>query len=236
MECFLRYVDDLLELNNDWANINLMKLDWLMVHITPFLRTEMLTAQVSSTGSVAGFNSNLDPEMVPRMLLVLYLIAASALASGMHQVSFQSLSAIYNAFKPLAFLFAYMDSPVKWRDRYLIKFPSTDRGDMYRELIYLSVNLLDPCQKPLKELLNGIVVSGCLNRVSLLKCIAQMVFGNIIPVQSNVAVIKGSDSPIKCSMQRVALRLFRVLLDVMKKEDGDNVCRTICTRGIKKAK
>jgi Fe-S-cluster containining protein len=104
----------------------------VLVASTPVLRSQLLFRRVKNDSGTM-----FPLERVPNALFVLYRIAQLAVASGMNQITFQTLVSLFTKYRPLITVLAHVDCAMVWRDTEKVEWPFG--GDPVHEKRYLSI-------------------------------------------------------------------------------------------------
>jgi len=153
-----------------------------MTAITPFLRSQLVFRDVSPDRPQDRLP--LDYGRVPSAMLCIYLFAEAARASGMQNVTFQTLSKLAHDFDALIRLLVYSDAVMVWQRGVSINVNAFEPPEFRTAFLKLAKSLLPDLQRKrrarLGDLLAGHLPADRLQRVLFLKQAATYFAGRLV--------------------------------------------------------
>jgi hypothetical protein len=84
-----------------------------LIAATPYIRSNLILRE-SHRGEPSGTSMSFEHDRIPLAVLTVYLLADAARASGMREVTFQTVSKLANEYRDLVWLVCHADSVLTW--------------------------------------------------------------------------------------------------------------------------
>ena len=183
--------------------------DRLMATMTPFLRSQLVFAALNAPEQVSGL---FPLDRVPHVLGILHILALCARKSGMANVTFQTISRLYQQDTNILRLCAYFDTAVSTRKDSPVEFPALEdpsqRGSFVRILKALIHNRTSSSPVQLGAVLCEEVHGEIQERMHFLRQIATTLPKALTGLSNDEVIATGPfRSRVSAAMQRLTFAL-----------------------------
>lgn len=175
--CFMAAVLKILGVDGPFAADVPASVTRVLVAVTPALRSEVLFAD-------RGIDEcRLSADMLPRLLIAVWVIAGLAHHAGMQELTYQSMLRIVRNNSSLLEFLMYADSPVVWRRSAVVPIPPTHDQRLQQCYFALVRALLSNGRsgdaRSLADVVSDVPLGEGLARVTMLRRLAERTQGRL---------------------------------------------------------